>query len=93
MPLTFDQLRDYVGGKTEPIFDFPDGQFTFWAAEYGSWANDSRVVFRVRADRTPRDRAWEKNIRQYDRLVPATRVQINLWQAGHPDLVGTPGEI
>ena len=60
-----------------------DGEFSFWVAEYGSSYGDARVVFRVRSDRTPKDRAFEKNIRGWDRLVPANQNQVAAWFESH----------
>jgi hypothetical protein len=55
---------------------FRDGEFGFYTAHYGSWANDARVVFRVRTDRNPRERAREKGIQGFDRIVPASEKEI-----------------
>jgi len=58
---------------------------TFWTAHYGSWAQDARIVFRVRNDRIPKERAAEKNIMHYDRLYPATPEEISGWNDTHRD--------
>ena len=60
-----------------------DGVFSFWTAYYGSWRLDARVVFRVREDTTPTQRAAEKQILWYDRLLPATTGEIASWYEGH----------
>jgi hypothetical protein len=57
--------------------------FVFYTALYGSWKNDLRVVFRVRADRKPEDRAKEKGIKYYDRLVLSTTEEIQAWINNH----------
>lgn len=62
---------------------FPDGAFTFHTATYGSWANDKRIIFRVREDNTPKQRAKEKGIRNYDRIVPSTLLETICWIQGH----------
>jgi len=61
------------------MFIFNDGTFRFFTAHYGSWKNDIRIVFRVRIDRDPQSRAAEKNINQYDRLLPASENEIQQW--------------
>ena len=63
---------------------FQDGEFSFYTALYGSWANDQKIVFRVRADRDPKERAKEKEIKGWDRIVPATNDEIQAWLASHP---------
>ena len=63
---------------------FPDGRFTLYTAQYGSWTNDQRIVFRVRVDRDPHERAGEKGIRDFDRLVPASTQEIAWWLESHP---------
>lgn len=67
------------------IYKFHDGEFRFFTALYGSWANDMRIVFRVRIDSNPQRRAKEKNIQYYDRLVPSIRQEIESWVFGHGD--------
>ncbi len=67
------KLKTILEQKT---YTFKDGKFKFYTAEYGSWANDKRIVFRVRADRNPRERAIEKNIKQFDRIIPSTNHEI-----------------
>jgi hypothetical protein len=67
------------------LYSFKDGRFTFWTAYYGSWANDARVVFRVREDTDPRLRARQKEISNWDRLIPARPNEIKMWIEGHPD--------
>ena len=66
------------------IYKFHDGQFRFCTAHYGSWANDQRIVFRVRIDSTPEKRAAEKGIMYYDRLFPSYPDEIQAWKDGHP---------
>jgi hypothetical protein len=61
-------------------------KYSFWTAEFGSWANDARVVFRVRDGRRAADRLTEKGISGYDRLRPATEEEIEAWKADHPTL-------
>ncbi len=68
-------------------FIFSDGIFSFWAAKYGSWTNNDTIIYRVRQDTTPEKRAWEKGIKLYDMLVPATAAQIRLWMEAHPNLI------
>jgi len=48
---------------------FPDGEFRLFCASFGSAYGDARKVFRVRVDRDPHERAAEKGIRGYDRIV------------------------
>ena len=48
---------------------FPDGEFRLFCAMFGSAYGDARKVFRVRVDRDPHERAAEKGIRGYDRIV------------------------
>lgn len=71
--------------STDRTLRFRDGELAFYTAEFGSWAADARIVFRVRADRDPRERAAEKGIRSFDRIVPSTRRQIARWLISHPD--------
>ena len=52
----------------------------------GSWAGDARIVFRVRADRDPQERAAEKGIRHFDALRISTPREIGRWLISHPDL-------
>ena len=47
-------------GHKMKVYQFQDGTFSFFTAEYGSWARDQRIVFRVRTDREPKERAAEK---------------------------------
>ncbi|KKM16784.1 hypothetical protein LCGC14_1682320 [marine sediment metagenome] len=63
---------------------FKDGRFLFYTAHYGSWANDKRIVFRVRYDTDPTTRAKEKDIKHYDRLLKSTDVEIIAWLNRHP---------
>lgn len=62
-----------------------DGIFSFWTAHYGSWAKDVRVVFRVRNDSNPEQRAQEKKIEYYDHLSPSTDGEIEQWLENHMD--------
>lgn len=64
---------------------FGDGRFALYTAEYGSWAGDARIVFRVRADRDPQKRAAEKGIRHFDALRLSTPREIGRWLISHPD--------
>jgi len=66
------------------MYTFTDGEFQFWTARYGSAFNDAKIVFRVRADRIPSERAKEKNIVGYDRLYPASENEIDAWLQSHP---------
>ena len=79
--MTNKTLRNSL--PTNQQYTMPDGVFTFWTAQYGSWANDRRIVFRVRIDTTPNERATEKDIKGYDRLVPATDWETAMWIRGH----------
>lgn len=64
---------------------FKDGLFSFFTADYGSWAHDIRIVFRVREDRDPHERAAEKDIKNYDRLRPSLPEEIQSWIGSHPN--------
>ena len=64
---------------------FKDCEFNFYTAHYGSWANDKRIVFRVRNNKFPQNRAEEKRIENYDRIIPATESEIAEWFKSHPD--------
>ena len=64
---------------------FKDGKFEFYTAHYGSWARDMRIVFRVRNDTTAKNRALEKSIEFYDRLLPSTETEIKSWLNSHND--------
>lgn len=66
-------------------YQFNDGRFRLVAAQYGSWANDKRIVFRVREDRGVKERAIEKGIKFYDRVFPATDQEVQQWLDVHPD--------
>jgi hypothetical protein len=66
------------------IMTFQDGTFGFYAAHYGSWAQDKKIIFRVREDSNPRKRAEEKGIKNYDRIFPATEYEVKRWLDGHP---------
>ena len=63
---------------------FLDGTFSIWCAHYGSWAGDARKIFRVREDRCPKQRAREKKIIHYDRILPATLDDTQRWLDSHP---------
>lgn len=67
------------------VYRFSDGQFEFYTAYYGSWARDIRIVFRVRIDRDPKQRAKEKGIENYDRIIPSTEAETAHWFRTHPD--------
>lgn len=64
---------------------FHDGEFTFYTAVYGSAYNDARIVFRVRSDQTAMQRAAEKSIRHYDRLLLSNKHEISHWLKGHSE--------
>lgn len=64
---------------------FHDGEFVFYTAHYGSAHNDARIVFRVRSDTTAKQRAAEKGIQHYDRLLLSNKDEITWWLKGHPD--------
>ena len=66
------------------IYKFDDGEFKFYTAIYGAWNDDKRIVFRVRIDRVPEDRAKEHNIRNYDVLTLSTKSEIEDWLKTHP---------
>ena len=66
-------------------YQFVDGTFRFYTACFGSWAGDARIVFRVREDTTPKIRAKQKGIKNYDRLLPATKEEIDMWLEEHDD--------
>ena len=64
---------------------FPDGDFRLFCASFGSAYGDARKVFRVRVDRDPHERAAEKGIRGYDRIVAVLDPElIEAWVASHP---------
>ena len=65
------------------MIKFNDGNFTFYSALYGSWAGDKIVVFRVREDTTPKKRAAEKGIINYDRLVSSSAGEVAAWLRSH----------
>lgn len=79
---------DFTQIKAGTKFIFQDGVFTFFAAEYGSYANDAIVVFRVREDRNPKERATEKCIKHYQRLCPCCGRYIQKWFDTHPSELG-----
>jgi hypothetical protein len=70
--------------KAPDLVSFEDGKFSFWTAHYGSWAGDKRIVFRVREDRTPKERADEKDIDGWDRILPASPHEEAMWRISHP---------
>ncbi len=78
----------YLYEITSTSWEFDDGKFTFWTAHYGSWANDKRIVFRVRSDRTPKVRAAEKGVKDYDRLLPSIDSEVRGWFDSHPGFDG-----
>jgi len=71
--------------STAPTFRFPDGHFSFWTVLFGSAYNDASVVIRVRDDNQPRERAREKGLRGFDRVVPALDTEVQAWFASHAD--------
>ena len=78
--------KDYSCYKkyVNTFVEFPDGIFSFHTAIYGSWQNDARKVFRVREDNTEHERAKQKGIRYYDRIVTANAFEIVRWIETHP---------
>ena len=60
-------------------FKMKDGTFYFWIAVFDSSMNDLELIFRVREDNTPKNRALENRIVGYSRLRPATDDEINTW--------------
>jgi len=64
-------------------YKFIDGIFVFYTAIYGSWQNDARIVFRVRIDRDPKERAKEKNIKYFDRIILSNKNEIVNWFNSH----------
>lgn len=58
-------------------YKMQDGVFFFWCA-YPSDSWEGAIIFRVREDRNPEDRATEKAI-PYVRLFPASPDQIKEW--------------
>ena len=75
----------YVNEIRQREYEFLDeGKFTFWVAQYGSWANDCRFTFRVRTDRNLLDRASEKLPNGWDKLLPANQTEIQGWLTRHP---------
>src|SRR4051812_8188842 len=69
---------------------FADGTFVFYVAEFGLAFRDARVVFRVREDRDPLERAREKGLRGFDRLVPARPEHVEAWLRSHSNYRGGP---
>lgn len=67
------------------VYQFQDGIFSFWTAHFGSWANDARIVFRVRLDTSAQKRIKEKELSGFDRLLPSQPSEVDAWVAGHPD--------
>lgn len=51
---------------------FDDGIFRLFLAEFGSAYGDKQILFRVRIDRIPAERAKEKGIVGYNRLYDVT---------------------
>ena len=71
---------------TEKYYKMNDGCYRFFMAQFGSWANDAQIVFRVRVDRDPKERAKEKGIKNYDRIIQVTDTTIiNQWLSTHPN--------
>lgn len=68
------------------VYVFLDGAFRFYTVCYGSHMNDQRLIFRVRTDRMPNDRAAEKGFRNYDRIIPSTESEVATWFKNHPDM-------
>lgn len=67
------------------IFVFADGEFRFFTAELGSAQGDAVIVFRVRIDREPKERAKEKKI--YGKIRTAFQYEIYRWFQTHPEPV------
>ena len=84
-----EQNNEFLGD----VYHFQDGAFRFWTAYYGSWAQDRRIVFRVRIDDTPEHRAEVKGIKFYDRLLPSFPNQRMVWLEGHPDYPIIPDDV
>ena len=82
-------LFEIPGSEREVVYSFGDGDFILVAATYGSQHNDARIIFRVRTDRNPHERATEKGVIGYDRLIPADAEQIEAWLDSHPDYAPT----
>jgi len=68
--------------QTHPSYRFPDGTYRFYAATFGSSYDDAVIVFRVRVDRDATERAREKGIRGYDRILEGDPVA--RWLDSHP---------
>ena len=67
-------------------YQFKDGEFKFYYAQYGSMDRDKRIVFRVRVDRDPKERAREKGITGWDRIIQVWEGQewmVDQWFATH----------
>lgn len=63
------------------MFRFRDGRFSFWEAVFERHV----IVFRVREDRDPRERALEKGYPQDIPIQGASPDHIQAWLNGHPD--------
>ncbi len=71
--------------NTPRTFRFPDGAFRFFTALFGSAYGDASVVIRVREDREPAERAREKGLHGFDRVVPALDAEVEAWFDSHAD--------
>lgn len=76
------------GSKPRPqkVFSFNDGHYRFFTAQYGSWAADKRIVYRVQVEKDHFERAREKGITGFDRIFPASDDEIVAWKKDHPEL-------
>lgn len=58
--------------------------YNFYVAEYGSWNNDRKVIFRVREGKNIHERAKEKEIKYYDRIwLCIDKILIQMWLDSH----------
>jgi hypothetical protein len=80
---TDHNLKKVKAGATK-VYAFVDGQFQFYTAFYGKWPSYKKVTFRVRLDRTPEERAIEKNITGYDVIFTACLGEIQDWFRRNP---------
>jgi len=72
--------------QTHFTYRFADGTFRFFVAMFGSSYGDAAIVFRVRVDRDATERAREKGIRGYDRILPiiVEGDLVTRWLDSHP---------
>jgi hypothetical protein len=58
--------------------------YNFYVAEYGSWNNDRKIVFRVREGKDIHERTKEKGIKFYDRIWLCNNMDyIQMWLDSH----------